>query len=224
MALSSSYQRIHSVLRRSVAPLALPSQLLIKCDTPEAAMMRHGLSYGRTLNVGSKAVRLHSECVNTDIAPGPNVDVVADAHDLSLSFAPATFDTVALMAMLQYCRDPRRVVEQAAIVLKPGGTLLIDAPFVQPYCEDGKDLWRFTDDGLRELCRNSFDILDVSIAIGAGSALAFATQTAASARKTRSGSKLARLFTNQILWPLRHVLKEPRQCAGAFLLVARKRG
>ncbi len=206
-----------------MAPLASPSLLLIKRDTPDAAMKRHGLSYGRVLNVGSKAVRLTGNCVNTDIAPGPNVDVVADAHDLSECFSTASFDTVALMAMLQYCRDPRRVVAQAAAVLKPQGILLIDAPFLQPYCEDGRDLWRFTEDGLRELCHADFDVLEVSIAIGAGSALAFAIQAAAGSGRTRNLSRLARISTASTIWPLRHALTAPRECAGAFLLIGRKR-
>lgn len=209
--------------RRVAARLASPSLLLRKCDSFDALMSRHRLVYGCILNVGSKSVRLPGECTNTDIVPGPDVDVVVDAHELAARFPAASFDTVVLAAMLQYCRDPHRVVQQASTVLKPGGALLIDAPFLQPYCPDGKDLWRFTDDGLRELCGEDLEVLEVSIAIGAGSALAFVSQAAASERRSPMGAGFARLAAASLLWPLRYALQSPRACAGAFLLLARRR-
>ena len=136
--------------------------LLQKIDTIDSALTRHGLEYGKVLNVGSKTIRLSDNCTNLDIAPGPKVDIVGDAHDLATLFQPATFDTVVLSAVLQYCRDPRVVVQQVAEALKPNGVIAIDAPFLKPYCPDGADLWRFTADGLRELCREHFNVVEIS--------------------------------------------------------------
>jgi SAM-dependent methyltransferase len=48
--------------------------------------------------------------------------------------------------MLQYCHSPHVVASEIHRVLRPGGLLYLDAPFVQPYCDHHgiDDLWRFT--------------------------------------------------------------------------------
>src|SRR5690348_10074588 len=80
--------------------LVAPPSLLRKVDSVDAAIERHQLRGRRILNVGSKNVRLGDACVNLDIAPGPGVDVVGDAHDLGAHFAPESFDGVVLSAVL----------------------------------------------------------------------------------------------------------------------------
>lgn len=56
----------------------------------------------------------------------PNVDFVeADMHALPLP--AAYFDHVFLMHALAYAREPRRVLEESARLLKPGGKLIIAA-------------------------------------------------------------------------------------------------
>ena len=49
---------------------------------------------------------------------------VAVADGTLLPFADSTFDVVYAHGMLQYAADPRRIVEQAQRVLKPGGTAI----------------------------------------------------------------------------------------------------
>jgi SAM-dependent methyltransferase len=196
--------------------------LLRKTDSCAHALERHGLTFGHTLNVGSKNRRLTKECINFDVVEGPEVDVVGDAHELSSYFPLETFDTVALCAVLQYCKDPRRVLEHAERVLKPGGVLLIDAPFLQPYCYDGPDLWRFTADGLRELCPPKCRVLEISVAIPCGPALAFASQTALRGSGTSLASLIVFSCASLVLWPLKHLRLSNLETAGALLLIARK--
>jgi SAM-dependent methyltransferase len=203
--------------------LAAPPSVLAKRDTIEAAARRNGLTFGRVLNVGSKNIRIGDTCVNLDIAPGPGVDIVGDAHDLAARFGRNAFDSVVLSAVLQYCRDPRRVITEAAGVLTPGGWLVIDAPYLQPNCYDGADLWRFTADGLAFLCEPDFEIVDLTVSIATGPAIAYIAQTAARRTKRRSLALILGWTVSLALWPLRFLPMTDPGTAGAFLLVARKR-
>jgi SAM-dependent methyltransferase len=189
-----------------------------------AAIARHGLAESRLLNVGSKSVKLARECINLDIAAGPGVDVVGDAHDLTSHFPAESFDAVVLSAVLQYCERPHEVLRQAHQVLKPAGLLLIDAPFLQPYCPDGADLWRFTADGLRRLCEKQYEILELNPSITAGPALALFSQAVAGARDNKQIAVLFGWITSLCVYPLRYLPNRSVRTAGAFLLVARKIG
>ncbi len=203
--------------------MAVPPEVLIKRDSVFAAAERHHALQGRILNVGSKDVRIGEHCVNFDCVAGPQVDVVGDAHHLGRHFEKESFDAVILSAVLQYCEDPRRVLEQAAHILRPGGLVLIDAPFLQPYCPDGSDLWRFTADGLRRLCEPYFEVLEVSPSITTGPAIAFTFQGAASRAGNRSVAVALTWLVTLLVYPLRFLPGTSLEAAGAILLVGRKR-
>jgi SAM-dependent methyltransferase len=203
--------------------LASPPQLLRKRDDILGAAERHGALEGRILNVGSKNVRIGRDCTNLDIAPGPDVDVVGDAHDLLGHFQRETFDTVILSAVLQYCAKPHVVIEQAARVLRPNGLIFVDAPFLQPYCPDGRDLWRFTEHGLRHLCEPHFEVLEVGPSITVGPATAFIVQGATSRISNRLLAAAATWFATLLFYPLKYWRAASLETAGAILLVARKR-
>jgi SAM-dependent methyltransferase len=207
-----------SLLRR----LAQPPDLLAKTDTIERAAGRHKALAGRVLNIGSKNVRLGKQCTNFDIVDGPEVDVVGDAHKLTEYFAPDSFDTVVLSAVLQYCAEPRRVIEQAWRVLRPNGLLLIDAPFLQPYCPDGADLWRFTADGLRKLCEPHFTIVELKTSIALGPALGLICQSAATLRPNRYTAAMLGWLVSLVIYPVKWMRPPQLHTAGAFVLVARK--
>jgi SAM-dependent methyltransferase len=202
---------------------ANPPQVLRKQEDIIATAERFGALNGHVLNVGSKDVRLGRDCVNFDIAPGPEVDVVGDAHDLLGHFQRETFDTVILSAVLQYCATPRVVIQQAARVLRPNGLIFVDAPFLQPYCPDGPDLWRFTADGLRQLCEPDFDVVEVAPSITFGPATAFIVQGATSRLRNRVVAVALTWFATLLLYPLKYLTAGSLETAGAILLVARKR-
>lgn len=64
----------------------------------------------------------------------------AQAFDLNagpLPYPDALFDAVTCLAVIEHVLDPRRLVDEVARVLKPGGVLLLDTPNLRY----GKHLW-----------------------------------------------------------------------------------
>jgi SAM-dependent methyltransferase len=93
--------------------------------------------------------RRAASVVAVDVGLWPGVDVVADAHHLP--FRDRCFDTVFCTELLEHVSDPRRVSEEVARVLSPGGHALVTVPFVYPLHESPYDFQRFTHFGLRNM-------------------------------------------------------------------------
>ena len=74
-------------------------------------------------------------------------DVVADVHHLP--FRDETFATVALIHVLEHVREPLQVLAEIARVLKPGGQLFLDVPFLHEIHHAPHDISRPTTYGLR---------------------------------------------------------------------------
>jgi len=117
----------------------------------------------RILDVGAGGRRIADGITTLDAAPGPGVDVVGDIHDLPLE--TDSFDCVLCTGTLEHVRDPWRAVRELFRVLKPGGIVHIDVPFIQGYHADPSDYWRFTIDGLDLLC-GSFEKISSGVHIG----------------------------------------------------------
>lgn len=72
----------------------------------------------------------HRNVVNADIFPWISTDVVCVGEDLP--FEDNQFDYIFCLAVLEHTRKPWLVADEMCRVLKPGGTLLVDFPFLQP--------------------------------------------------------------------------------------------
>ena len=174
----------------------------------------------RILNVGSSSVRLSVNSVNVDIVDKPDVDIVADAQSLP---DLGQFDVVVADAMLQYVPDPMRAVDSFERLLRPGGYLFVDAPWMQPYCPDRPDLKRFSRAELLRLFER-FDIVECGPSITSGSAIAYAAcRVAGRLTGNRYVDFVFRVATTHLTWPLRYINAGAEESAGAFYLVARKR-
>ena len=173
----------------------------------------------RILNVGSENDRFRN-AVNVDIRPGWDVDAQADAHHLP--FRAESFDLVICMAALQYVEDPRAVVREFHRVLRPGGRVYVDVPFVQPYCRGTPDLWRFTLDGLKVLFRD-WRVVRGGTSIPAGPAMAFYAQNICLSVPLHRVPKYALSWVGSLLaYPLTWLRLESPEVAGAFYLIAEK--
>lgn len=72
----------------------------------------------------------HANVVNTDIYPSPSTDVLCVGEDLP--FASDQFDAVFCLAVLEHTMRPWDVAREISRVLKPGGRVYVDWPFLQP--------------------------------------------------------------------------------------------
>jgi SAM-dependent methyltransferase len=114
------------------------------------------------------------DLVGTDIYPSSNTTIVADGH--ALPFIDASFDGVWIQAVLEHVLDPPIVVAEIYRVLRPGGLVYADTPFMQPVHEKAYDFTRYTVSGHRWLFRN-FTMLDAGASAGgAGTALRWSVQ------------------------------------------------
>ena len=109
-----------------------------------------------------------ADLVNLEVLPGPVVDLVADGHDIP--FPDETFDLIISQAVLEHVKRPRRVVAEMLRVLKPGGLIFVDVPFIANV-HMYSDFWRYTPRGLDELMQD-FEPLRSGQNAGLGAAAA----------------------------------------------------
>lgn len=125
---------------------------------------------GGTIGEGlSKVYRQHPESiVGIDAYASDQTALVCDAHDLP--FQDDSFDGVIIQAVLEHVLDPARVADEIHRVLKPGGLVLADTPFMQQVHEGAYDFTRFSKGGHRWLFRR-FDEVESGVSGGPGVAL-----------------------------------------------------
>ena len=147
----------------------------------------------RVCDVGAGGRRITPDVVAVDAFAGPGVDVVGDIHALPLP--DNDFDCVFCTGTLEHVRDPARAVRQIYRILKPGGLVHIDVPFIQGYHADPTDYWRFTIDGLRVLCEG-FEELESGTYIGPSCGLVWV------AREWANSLSSNRVLSNLFLIPV----------------------
>lgn len=123
-------------------------------------LLPHG---AKICDVGAGGRRITPDVVTVDFIPGPGVDIAGDIH--ALPIPDNTYDCVFCTGTLEHVRDPATAVRELYRILKPGGVIHIDVPFMQGYHPDPTDYWRFTLDGLKLLC-SAFEEIDAGTYIG----------------------------------------------------------
>ena len=121
--------------------------------------------------------------VYSDIDSGADVDLFCDGHDLP--FANGAFDAVVTTAVLEHVLNPERVAAEIARVLKTGGLLYSELPFMQQVHEGAYDFTRFTLSGHRRLF-NQFAEIDVGMVAGPATAFVWALENLILAFTSRS--------------------------------------
>jgi|GEM_PF-1875569 len=108
----------------------------------------------RVVHVGGGPRRNHPSELNLNLFPMTNVDIVGSAE--RLPFADESVDVLISNAVLEHVRDLPAVLAEMNRVLKPGGYVYIEIPFIQHYhTHDGhgvqfEDYRRFTKAGLTQ--------------------------------------------------------------------------
>ncbi len=157
----------------------------------------------RLLVIGAGDTTLRGKVTYTDVAFGRNVACIADAHDLP--FLDGAFDACVACAVLEHVADPYRCVREITRILRPGGYVFAETPFMQPVHMGAYDFTRFTFLGHRRLFRQ-FDEIRSGMCGGAGVSAGQLLRYAISALSDRPGlKKWLRMFALVGTYPLRWV-------------------
>jgi SAM-dependent methyltransferase len=117
----------------------------------------NALKAGIVLDVGGASGLRYRRLVNprrywtVDIQSTNRPSIQADAHRLPLK--TGSIDAVVSVQVLEHCRDPRLVVEEAHRVLKPGGCLVLSTVLLYELHASPNDYYRFTASALEDLAR-----------------------------------------------------------------------
>jgi len=124
-------------------------------------------SGSRGLCVGAGSTRLHPAVINLDLVWGETIDVCASAEHLP--FPDEAFDLVLSQEVLEHVRDPFQAMSEMKRVLKKGGILYCQVPFIIGYHPGPTDFWRFTKEGIQEMIQKAgFTYQEVKVAVGPG--------------------------------------------------------
>jgi SAM-dependent methyltransferase len=125
------------------------------------------------------------ETIETDVYISDRIDVACDAH--RLPFVDGVFDGAVVQAVLEHVASPTDVVAEIHRVLRPGGLVYAETPFLQAVHEGAYDFTRFTDVGHRRLFR-MFEEIDRGIALGPATSLLWAIRYFFRALPRRGGT------------------------------------
>jgi hypothetical protein len=123
---------------------------------------------GKVLEVGSmnvhgspRKVYPHYESyTGIDMRPGPDVDMVMNAHDLKKNFKENSFDTVINMNLLEHDDKFWLTVEGVNYVLKSGGYQIFCVPyFAYPEHNHPDDFWRMSESAVKKVILEGYDTL-----------------------------------------------------------------
>jgi SAM-dependent methyltransferase len=99
--------------------------------------------------------------VNVEIVDYPSTDVLAIGE--ALPFADNSFDAALSLAVLEHVRDPFKCAQELLRVVKPGGELLIDVPFLQPVHGFPHHYYNMTAQGLANLFAGQAEVLSCTV-------------------------------------------------------------
>jgi len=134
------------------------SLLLDQSSTPRVLIIG-----GSILGAGMEELAAHPdiELVESDVTFGPRVTIISDAH--SIPFEDSSFDGVIVQAVLEHVVDPWKCVEEIHRVLKEGGLVYAETPFMQQVHMGRYDFTRFTHLGHRRLFRKFEEIANGAV-------------------------------------------------------------
>lgn len=106
--------------------------------------------------------------VESDVSFGPRTQVILDAHHIP--FTNESFDCVIAQAVLEHVVDPTQCVSEIYRILKPGGIVYSEIPFMQQVHGGAYDFTRFSMSGHRRLFRR-FEQKKAGALAGSGTTL-----------------------------------------------------
>jgi SAM-dependent methyltransferase len=93
--------------------------------------------------------------VGIDMEQGAGVDLVLDLtldfSEIDAALEGERFGTIVCLSVLEHCDQPFRMAENMTRLLKPGGKVVVCAPFAWKFHGYPSDYWRFTHEGIKKL-------------------------------------------------------------------------
>jgi SAM-dependent methyltransferase len=125
---------------------------------------------GGTMGNGVDAIYddRRTRVVGFDIYSSPLTQFIADAHQIPV--ATDSVDAVLIQAVLEHVLDPGQVVREIHRVLRPGGLVYAETPFLQHVHAGPYDFVRYTNSGHRYLFR-AFEEIAAGPVAGPGTQL-----------------------------------------------------
>jgi ubiquinone/menaquinone biosynthesis C-methylase UbiE/uncharacterized protein YbaR (Trm112 family) len=135
--------------------------------------------------------------VYTDIDIRADVDIFCDGHELP--FQDCSYDAVITTAVLEHVLYPERVAGEILRVLKKGGLLYSELPFMQQVHEGAYDFTRYTLSGHRRLF-NEIKEIESGMVAGPGTALVWAIENFLLGFVSRSFSRYLMKSVSRLLF------------------------
>lgn len=127
-------------------PRFIPSFTYQPC-TPLADVIR-GTEHLRIVDLGAGGRKLALWVETVDFAPFPGTTHVCDFVRGRTPYEDGSVDVVIATGILQHVADDRRFIAEVYRMLKPGGMVHVEAPFLVQWHPDPIDCRRFTLQGL----------------------------------------------------------------------------
>jgi SAM-dependent methyltransferase len=114
------------------------------------------------------------------VVPGPGIDYLCDIHR-SEEVPVGVFDAIICTQVFEHLAHPERAAESLFRMLKPGGLVLLTAPFLNPVHYSPTDFRRFTPECLEMILREAgFDVEEVDFGgnclVGTGNFVGMVTE------------------------------------------------
>ncbi|HKQ59407.1 MAG TPA: class I SAM-dependent methyltransferase [Candidatus Eisenbacteria bacterium] len=182
----------------------------------------------RIADVGAGGRRITPDTLTVDRSPFPGTRLCSDAHALALR--DASLDCVFSTGTFEHIGEPVRALREFHRVLKPGGLIHIETPFIFPFHPDPEDHTRWTLEGLCAFCeREGFERVSAGVHLGPASAVNVVLVAYArswfSGRRTR---RLAEMAASLLLTPHKYLdrflvrRRSARDLAAGVYFVGRK--
>jgi SAM-dependent methyltransferase len=127
-------------------------------------------SGGWGLNIGGGFSRLHERLITLDLEPRDEVDISADAH--RLPFGEGSLDVIVSQEVFEHLANPAAALREVARVLKSGGHVYLQVPFIIGYHPGPTDYWRFTREGICALATTAgLEVVEREVAVGTGTGM-----------------------------------------------------
>lgn len=148
----------------------------------------------------------YDEIIRIGLPHTDRVDALGDLMDLPIR--DESVDVLTSSSVLEHVPDPEKAVSEMFRVLKPGGRVYSEVPFMRGFHMEPVDYQRYTYSGIQALFeRNGFRIVEVGVCSGVGTAMSLFLSDFARALSRSRGIKRFHAINKVILWMLTWILQ-----------------